>query len=216
MNIDHTADVEGFLQVLRLGNRVPADLENRIAKFPTIDQVRSRLQPADIPLLVRMAGTDPQASGGTAFALLVPFAGADEVARFLTAQWQGARSFIRKNNVMWPLLEIPDLSIDLARECFSFVSDHLDAFVDNCRPWWHSPQAILELAESRMSRPNVKPAKEWIYLCVAMGSPRREELLKLLEKSQLSSVGITAVVARSLRSRLVLDDEGISVIASPH
>lgn len=194
--------VDEFLRVMLEGSGIPADLESSIAKFPEIDQVRARLEERDIAQLMRMAGTDVQAGGGTAFTLLVPFVHQDDVARFLLTQWRSARSFIRRNNILWPMLEIPGISDEQALECFAFVEENLDAFVANCQPWWQSTDVVLELAKARMNRPGIKPAKQWVYLCVAMGSPHEAELVSLLRASQLSTTGITRRVADALLARL--------------
>ena len=203
MSNDPQWDAEEFLRQLRLGKGVSEDIQTRVAMFPTIDLVRSQLQDSDVSELMKAAGTDPVASGGVAFALLSPFAENDRVSEFLTTQWMNATSFVRRNNILWPMLEIQSLPDRYHEEGFAFVNEHLNEFVENCFPWWGSRLQILDAVKKRMDYKKTRRTKHWIYLCVAMGSDDRDGLRHLLEETARSPSGISASVANTLRKRLM-------------
>ena len=203
MTDDSRRDAADFLRQLRAGKGLSEEIQSRIARFPTIDLIRGDLQESDVLEIMKAAGTDPVASGGAAFALLTTFAEHHRVSEYLISQWTNATSFPRRNNILWPLLEIHSLPNWYHVEGFAFVNGHLDEFVENCFPWWGSRHSLLDTVRKRMDYKWTPKTKHWIYLCVAMGSDDRDGLLHLLEEAARSPWGISASVGRSLKTRLI-------------
>lgn len=203
MRNDPRRDAGEFLRQLRLGKGVSEGIQTRVAKFPTIDLVRSKLKKLDLSEIMKVAGTEPAASGGVAFALLTPFAEYDLVSEYLIMQWINATSFLRRDNILWPLLEIQSLPDQYHKEGFAFINGHLDEFVENCLPWWGTRHRLLDTVRKRMDYKKTPKTKHWIYLCVAMGSDNHDGLLHLLEEAARSPWGINASVANTLRTRLI-------------
>lgn len=200
--IDDRAIATAFLLSLRSGSRPDQDLQHSIAHFPTIDMVRDELMLTDIPHIMRAGGTDPNDDGGVFFALLTPFAERAEVERYLVSQWTAADGFLRKNNILWPLLEVGDLPLKLHREAFVFVSTHFESFIQNCLGWWGPRDTFLPIVRKRIDCKDTPHTKYWVYLCVAMGSSDRAGLAGLLNEMTTSPWGINSVVAKTLLETL--------------
>ena len=199
---ESTRDAEEFLRCFRSAEGVPVELHRRVARFPTIDLVRGELRKADVPSILRAAGVGPEDGGGVSFALLTPFAEEDVVSAYLIEQWGRATGFLRKNNILWPLLENRSLSNEYHEEGFKFVQAYLKRFTDNCAVWWGPQAELLETIRKRITYPHTPRTKYWIYLCVAMASGDRSRVVALLEEFLDDPHSINAFVAKELRARL--------------
>ncbi len=195
------ADIGEFL--CRLRNRQPIDvaLQERIARVESIDGVREKVGPEDVDLILAIASSSEGEEGMLGFALLKPFVAEPKVSQFLQDQWETAQSYLRRKNLVWPLLDIPNLPDATHWAVFSFVEDNLDRFVDDCVPWYGGPSGVLDGVRARLDRLKT-PQKAWIYLCAALGSDAREGISALLIDYSQNPVGINALVAGRLLERV--------------
>ena len=136
----------------------------RLDSRPLIDTLRSTISGDDIPWLLSIVDSAPDAMAGLACSLLREHATRSEVRTCFENRWYTASPYV-KNRLMWRMLDDPALPHQLHQEFFNFILAEWNTFTAFNRGFYgDGKQGIYNLL-SRIGDITFPESKKWIYLC---------------------------------------------------
>lgn len=202
------ARVHAAFEHLKRGGRFDEAEAQQLTSYPLVDALRDLVEESDVEALMRQAEKEVGPNRRLLLNLLQRFDQGQHVKAFLRAEWARSPAFEHRMPLVWRLLDDHDLGPDLRGEISSFVFAHLEAFSLDCATWFGGAEAVLPAIESRLRDQRFPRAKDWAYLCAAIGAADRRGLSSLLERYTSSQDESTAKVASRLSSLVGDREEG--------
>ena len=192
---------------IRSRNPLKEELALELNKPIYLDCLRPLVDKYDIELLLSLAEPLHLASSRLAISLLRNFVADKRVKEFLINSWT-IKDYLMRRTVIWRLLDYIDLENSMHDSIYEFVKinwkrwmeDEIDAYRDDTGD-------IKKIIESRLKDPTFPRTKDWVYLCLSLGSNDADWTSSLLSHYYKSEVSIVGKVANELK---IILDEAIS------
>jgi len=193
-----------IIEDIRTGIWFDDDTAKSLNERPLMDAMREYIQVMDIPVLMQMAQTNSLKNRALAITLLWKFdTQREDVKSFLLEDWQRTINehnfdYDRGMPLIWRLLDNAELDVSIHRQIREFVSRNYRRFIDDTSQWYGGPDMVLETMKKRLSNPEVPRTKDWIYLCVSLGSADQKGAEHLIASYVQSKDPLIAEVASEL------------------
>ena len=168
----------------------------------TIDTLRSQVTEADLAWITPPISEDDGPRAEFYLALLKPLATNTGIRALLTQRFETASPYL-KMQLLWRLLDDPDLPRATHRTLFDFVTSEWDTF-QGCVSYLGTPSEVIQAALRRLAE--CPETKRWIYLCCMPQYATDQRAVKgLLKVASGSADAFTADVSRVLLERFFSD-----------
>lgn len=191
---------DGQVLVARLrGGYRPTDEEVAVWNVAgTIDTLRNQITEADLAWISPLIRDDEGPRAAFYLALLKPLATNAGIRALLTQRFETASPYL-KTQLLWRLLDDPDLPHAMHRTLFDFVTSEWDTF-QGCVSYLGPPSEAIHAALRRLA--DCPDTKRWIYLCCLPQYAADQSAVKgLLNIASGSADTFTAEVSRVLLER---------------
>ena len=187
---------EDVLDRLRGGYRPTEAEAGQWNMASTVDRLRRQLGEPDLKWILPVIAETDGTTAAFYLALLQPFATKGDVRNLLARRFETAGPYL-KSQLLWRLLDDPDLPAAMHETLFRFVMADFNGFQSATVGYFGSPAGILPAALRRMA--DGPPSKRWIYLCCLPQYADDQYAVKgLLAIGADSAERFTAQVARTL------------------
>ena len=192
-----------FMQDLRSNRPIDDDLALALHAQPQIDYIRAEVKQSDIPRLLELANlTQPKGIQQLTLSLLKARKTDERVKAFFRDLWNSDLEFSYRRNLMWRVLDDPDLDTATHESCYKFVMEDWDQWISDMVKWHRGPKAVVESVKERLENDSTPRSKDWAYLCVSVGAPDKSEVRSLLSQYTDSPESIVSRVAKELLDKL--------------
>ena len=185
-----------IIQDISTGNIPEKELCIAITGFPYIDYIRIEMKPSFMDIAFDLCKSEQVFKKALGFALLQPLVHLDEVKSFIRNQWNEANNYDLKRQLLWRLLDIPDLPVSIHKNIYEFIKENWDKFIADSNKWNKVP--MIKYVEDRLHSESHAESKKWIYLCLATSIEDKTVLKSQLDKYKNSNNSIIADVVRDL------------------
>lgn len=201
--LDDDALADRFLEEGRSGRRFTVEDADTYNTSQVMRAIRPRIIEADLDWILPQLAEVSDARAGLYIGILSKWVTTNSVRKFLQAHWRSATPYVR-TQLLWRILDDPDLSSEWHRTLFDFILAEWDEFQNASRKFLGpAHELILSRALERYADEAWPMAKKWAYLCSAMGATDYPGALKLVLKlGETSGDEFQAEVALRLRSKL--------------
>ena len=190
----------GVLNRLRSGYRPTEAEAGGWNTASTLDGLRRELGEPDLNWILPMVTETDGAMAAFYLALLQPFATKESVRSILAHRFETAGPYL-KSQLLWRLLDDPDLPVAMHENLFRFVMADFMSFQNASAAYLGNPADILPAALGRIA--DGPPSKRWIYLCLLPQYAENQHAVKgLLAVAADSADTFTAQVARTLMEQV--------------
>lgn len=88
-----------------------------------------------------------------------------EINNYLLKFWNGSNSTNFKMELLWCMLDNPNLSIEIHMEIYNFIMDYWDYFVKkSIREQYFRTEELINQTQARFDSDKYPPSKDWLYL----------------------------------------------------
>jgi hypothetical protein len=188
---------------LRNGRPLPPGLASSLDVFPVIDRLRVVVEEADVPMLLATAREQWSDSAALAVSLLRRYARRADVRVTLRELWRSCTAFAPRYELLFRLLDDPDLPLGWHREIYEFVQSHRSEFLDASVVWAGGVGHLLDRVRSRLADASFAREKMWVYLVIATVSDDRAAVAALI-KPYSGLADFTGSVAGELMTSLLI------------
>lgn len=171
---------DAIIAYIRAGHLPTEEAADYMNRFPLIDEFRrARITEEDLPWLIEVVRRESRMVGAYCLSLLRKYDERDDVKTFLRSRWETADAFFRAQ-LIWRLLDDPDLPQEWHRKLFNFVLAEWEAFRDS-QVRFMGPHDALTNCLIRISDPDFTASKKWAYLCAAAAAGKRAGAMALVK-----------------------------------
>jgi hypothetical protein len=191
--------VRDMVERLRGGYRPSEDEASDWNVAVTMHGLRHQVGEPDLRWILPLVAEEDGPRAAFYLALLQPFSTRDDVRQLLSQRFETTSPYL-KSQLLWRLLDDPDLPHATQARLFEFVMSDFAFFQKACVEYLGTPAAILPAALGRIA--DCPPTKRWIYLCcLPQYAEDQHAVAGLLTIAAGSADGFTALVARTLIGR---------------
>jgi hypothetical protein len=198
-----TCAATSVLDKLRAGDHLDQATLRFFDRLPWIDYLRQQARPGDERWLRGILST-PGLGAMPELRLIAVFllgglSESDTHEELLSQLWEhDTEDYDLRFQVAPRLLDISELSEDMHRRIYRWVSNHWDRWHSDAQRWYGGPASVLEGVRKRLEDERFPPGKAWLYLCIAAAAESREEAQALWAEYRDHPVPFIAAVARDL------------------
>jgi len=163
---------------------LPSKLIKEISSVPMIDLLRDQIVEEDIDHLKIYMMSKDNALIQFAIALFQNIKDSPQIKKELHLLWKNSITFDEKMNVMFRLLDYPDLSKEIHISIYDFTTQNWDRWIKECVKWQAADDInnVLDAMKTRLKDKRFPLNKAWVYLLMATASPDREGCHELINK----------------------------------
>lgn len=169
---------------IRKGAILSTDLIKVLCTVPIIDYLRREVEEKDIDYLMKYLQSEDNILVQFALALFQKNKDIPEVKEKLFLLWAESKTFDEKMNVMFRILDYPNVSIEIHTSIFDFIINNWDRWISECIIWQaeNDKNKILDSIKIRLKDNRFPASKSWVYLLMATASPDKNELRNLINE----------------------------------
>jgi hypothetical protein len=195
--------VARFLETGRRGETHTVDDANKYNTSEFMLAIRPHVQEADLGWIFTRISEFSDVRTGLYIGIMSKLVTTDAARTFLKSHWKVASPYV-KTQLLWRMLDDPDLSPEWHRTLFEFILDDWEVFQEASRKYLGpAHELILSRALERYADEAMPVAKKWAYLCSALGATDYPGALKLvLRLGETSGDKFQAEVSSRLRQKL--------------
>ena len=196
---------EKIMEDVRSKQPIDDELLKELTSVPQIDYLRTKVNNEDIDLILSLASAESKALRSFAIVLLRKVKDDERVKSFIRDAWKKAgedMDILLKMDLMWRLLDYPDIHISVHKEIYEFIKEHWECWIEDVTHSFGGKNNILDSIEKRLSDSSFPETKKWIYLCVSVASPDITGVKRLLSKYENSDNPFVSEVVAYLQTRL--------------
>lgn len=187
------------MEDLRSEQPLDDNLANALYKYKIIDHLRLKVKSDDFELLCNYIRTGSAAMRGLAIGMLKYLLEDEKNRELLFDLWQHFEDFQTKMNIMFRLLDIPELENSKHEMLYAFVKQNWQRFMQTARDFPAQGESVIEVQQRRIADPAFPETKKWIYLCLSLASDDTKKVIELLNQYTESNASIVAKVAVDLK-----------------
>lgn len=160
------------------------ELVKELSSVPMIDYLREQITKNDVNYLKQYIKSSDNSLVQFAIALLQNVKDEPEIKNELINLWNNSTNYGEKMNVMFRILDYPDLDIKVHHSIFNFVINNWECWINECITW-HADgdeNKILEAMKIRLKDKRFPLTKAWVYLLMSTASPDKDGSRQLITK----------------------------------
>jgi len=158
-------------QDIRSGFIPSKELSREVNRFPLIDLLRERIEPADLPNLKSLCESQDIYISRLGFSLLRKIHEVNEVRAFVESQWpREDLPFDVRVTLQFMLLSYAELGESMHEELLRFTLSSWDQWLADAVNWSNGQHSVIDYCQERLSSPNLPESKRWVYICCAAAS----------------------------------------------
>lgn len=190
---------ERIVEDLRTNKQLNEDLAEALNSYEWLGNLRKLITVKDKDWLRQIILANQSPVGELCINLMHSIREEKDVKEFLFDLWRAPSSkYWTKMQVMWRLLDYPDLSEDIHKNIYEFMRSDWNKWITYVVEKFGGKNEVLESSKERLSNPSFPESKAWVYLCIAAASDNSTDAKNLIAKYARSKSSINAVVVNDL------------------
>jgi len=189
---------EKVFEDLRKKQKIPANLYFEFNKYPIIDNFRKKVKKNDLDLILALLESKAKEELYFGLSISKNLINEQQIKKRIFEIWENSSDYKTKREVMWRILDIPDLPIKIHKEIYEFVKTNWDDWTKDTLAFYGNEDHILEAVIKRSSDRSFPESKHWVYLCLATLSKNRGAAKNFIKKYIESNITINSLVANEM------------------